>query len=396
MFWSRCIFSSLTLVLLASVFPGCGSSDSSAPAQIANSSNSLRTQNVILITVDGLRIQEMFGGMDSTIIADEDGSGIHYSSELERVRSAFWRDTPEERRLALMPFFWSTLAKNGIVLGNKEKGSRVLVKNNQLFSAPGYVEILTGRPWPEVVSNDLIRYKHPTVLQFVQQELGLDWTEVASIGGWEGYNLLASSVENAFFTNGGYERVPAEYSTPRMDELANLQDQIMTLWPETRSDAVTFGIALEYLKKHHPRLLYLALGESDDWSHARRYDRLLDYIHVFDGYLKQLWEFLQASDRYRGRTTLVLTTDHGRGIKPEDWVGHGEGIAGAEDIWIAVIGPDTPRRGEMELYPDVFQSDVAATVAAFFGLDYSKQDSEAGPPIPLAFSIEPGAGAGSP
>ncbi len=377
------------------MFLACGSSDSGAPGQANSSPTSLRTQNVILITVDGLRIQEMFGGMDPVIIADEDGSGIHYSSELERVKSLFWRDTPEERRRALMPFFWNTLVKNGIVLGNKAKGSRALVKNSQLFSAPGYVEILTGRPWPEVVSNDLIRYTHPTVLQFVQQELDLGWTEVASIGGWEGYNLLASSVENAFFTNGGYERVPAEYSTPRMDELADLQDQIMTLWPESRSDAVTFGIALEYLKKHRPRLMYLALGETDDWSHQRRYDRLLDYIHVFDGYMKQLWKFLQSSDHYRSRTTLIVTTDHGRGIKPEDWVSHGEGIAGAEDIWIAVIGPDTPGRGEVESYPDVSQSDVAATAAGFFGLDYSKQDSETGPPISLAFGTESAAGIGS-
>src|SRR5262249_39378960 len=153
-----------------------------------------------------------------------------------------------------------------------------------------------------------------------------------------------SSREGAFFTNAGYERVPAEIATPRMSLLSDLQFQVMALWEEGRSDSVTFNLALEYLKTQHPRLLYIALGESDDWAHARRYDRLLDYLEVLDSYLKTLWETIESREGYRGRTTLILTTDHGRGVTAKDWVDHDEGIEGSEDIWIAVIGPDTPHR----------------------------------------------------
>jgi arylsulfatase A-like enzyme len=272
------------------------------------------------------------------------------------------------------------------VLGDKEKGSRVQPRNPHLFSAPGYAEILTGQYQPDVVSNDVKRYPHPTVLQFVRRELGLDRRQVATFGSWEGFATLSSSEEGAFFTNAGYEKVPREIATPRMEELGRLQFEIMALWEVGRSDAVTFNLALEYLKTQRPRLLYIALGESDDWAHARRYDRLLDSIHVVDGFLGTLWDTLQSIDAYRGATTLVLTTDHGRGVRPADWVEHDEGVEGSEDIWIAVIGPDTPAQGDRAPYPTVHQADVAATLLRLLGLDPVKFNPEAGPAIPAAFA----------
>jgi len=340
-----------------------------------------RTRNVVLVTLDGLRIQEMFGGMDEVVSRKEKTSWIY---DLERARRLYWRDSPEERRLALWPNFWGRLAPLGIVLGDKDKGSRVQPRNPHLFSAPGYAEILTGQYQPDVVSNDVKRYPHPTVLQFVKRELGLGKRQVATIGSWEGFTTLSSSEAGAFFTNAGYETVPREIATPRMRELDRLQFEIMALWEVGRSDAVTFNLALEYLKTQRPRLLYIALGESDDWAHARRYDRLLDYIHVVDGFLATLWETLQSIDSYRGATTLILTTDHGRGVTPADWVEHDEGIEGSEDIWIAVIGPDTPPRGDLAPYPTVHQADVTATLLRLLGLDPAKFNPDAGPAIPAA------------
>jgi hypothetical protein len=355
-----------------------------APATVPE--RGLRTRNVILLTIDGMRIQELFGGMDPVVAREDAQSNVYYASDLESARSLYWKDSAEERRRALMPFFWGTLAQEGIVLGNKEKGSQVKVKNEHLFSSPGYVEIFTGQPRPEVASNDLIRYPYPTVLEFAQRELGLGWTDVASIGSWKDFNYLTSSKENAFFVNGGHQSLPEEIITPRMKALTDVQDQIMTLWPETRSDAVTFEIALEYLAVHRPRVFHLGLGEPDDWAHGRRYDRYLDYIHVFDGYLERLWRFIQASDHYRDRTTLVITIDHGRGVTLEDWAEHGEGIAGSEDIWIAILGPDTDDVGEAGSHPTVYQADVAATLLQYLGLDYRVFDPQAGPPITIAFS----------
>ena len=61
-----------------------------------------------------------------------------------------------------------------------------------------------------------------------------------------------------------------------------------------------------------------------------------------DHHLRHLWETVQAMPDYRGTTTMIVTTDHGRGNGPVEWKSHGARIEGSDKIWIAVIGPDTP------------------------------------------------------
>jgi hypothetical protein len=331
-----------------------------------------------------VRIQELFGGMDATIAnAPEAESGI-YDRDVTRAR--YWRATPEERREALMPFLWKTLAPAGIVLGNPAKGSRVTVRNDQWFSYPGYSEILTGEPHAEIRSNDFVRYPHETVLDYAKRKLGLAPAAVAQIGSWDGFKFAASRADGTFFMNGSHDAVPAALSTPEIDQLVGLRREVMQLWEESSNDALTFRIALAYLRKHEPRVLWIGLGQSDDWAHARRYDRLLDYLTLADGLIAELWRTLQSLERYRGRTTLIVTTDHGRGRTPSDWAEHDAGIEGSQDIWLAILGPDTPALGEARDVTGVTQSNIAATILQHLGLDYRAFNPEAGPPVPRSYS----------
>ena len=304
-------------------------------------------RNIVLVTLDGVRIQELFTGMDPVIAnATEAESGI-YDASITRAR--YWRESPIERREALMPFFWKTLVPAGLVLGNPALGSPVTVRNTQWFSYPGYSEILT---------------------------------EVAQIGSRDGFKYAASQKNGPFFMSGAYDPVPAEFSTPEMDELAALRPEVLQLWEESSNDTLTFRLALSYLKRHQPRVLWLGFGQSDDWAHARRYDRLLDYLQLVDRHLSQLWTTLQSMDRYRGNTTLIITTDHGRGRTPADWAEHDAGIEGSQDIWIAIIGPDTPALGEVRGRTGVTQGDVAATMLQYLGLDHRDFNPDGGPPVP--------------
>ncbi len=344
-----------------------------------------RGRNVILVTVDGLRNEELFGGIDERVLGSVENSGIEYESESLRVRAAYAGSSPELSRSALMPFFWTELVPNGVLLGNERKGGGVRVTNKELFSAPGYIEILTGEPHDDVVSNDLIRYPYPSFMEYAKDGLGLGYTDVATIGSWEGFATLSSSRPDLFFTNTGFEEVEPAYASERMRWLGEIQHDIISLWPEGRSDAVTFGMSVECLQKFKPRVLFIAFGETDDWAHQRRYDRYLDYVHVFDSYLKRLWTLLQSMDEYRGNTTLIVTTDHGRPHDPKEWVEHGAGMAGSEAIWIAIIGPGVPHRGEVAPSTPVTQSDVAATALKALGLDYRQFNPRMGPPIPAAF-----------
>jgi hypothetical protein len=341
------------------------------------------TRNVVLVTLDGVRVQEIFGGLDRSIAAKEKRSGIY---DLERARRLYDRPTPEERRAALMPFFWGSLAPQGVVLGDPARGSRVTLRNPHAFSYPGYMEILTGRYLPEVTTNDLKRYPHTTFLEFARARLGLLPEAVAVFSTWEAHRLMASREEGAVFVNAGYERVPEALATPRIAWLNDYQMDEMALWEEGRPDAPALNLALAYLEAHQPRLLYIALGETDDWAHARRYDRLLDCLHLKDDALRRIWEALQSMPGYRDQTTLIVTTDHGRGARPKDWPDHDASVPGSSEIWIAVIGPDTPRRGDLGPSPTVYQADIAATILTLLGLDWREFDAGAGPPIEAAFA----------
>ena len=115
-----------------------------------------------------------------------------------------------------------------------------------------------------------------------------------------------------------------------------------------------------------PRVLFVGYGETDDWAHAGRYDNVLESAQQFDHYVEQLWNTMQSMPAYHDRTTFILTTDHGRGSGRSQWKEHGVEQKGSENIWIAVLGPDTPGLGERANIAAVTQSQIAATVAAFW------------------------------
>ena len=94
-----------------------------------------------------------------------------------------------------------------------------------------------------------------------------------------------------------------------------------------------------------------------------------------------LWRTFRAIPQYRGKTTLIVTTDHGRGIGPHSWRHHGAKISGSDDAWIAIIGPDTQATGEVQSKGDYTIGQIAATLAAFLGEDYCAAVPKAAPPI---------------
>jgi len=168
--------------------------------------------------------------------------------------------------------------------------------------------------------------------------------------------------------------------------LAALNDAIRDVthvWDNVRDDGLTFLGTAEYVKVKKPRVLYISFGETDDWAHEGRYDIVLDCARRTDGFVERLWDLLQEMPEYFGKTSLVLTTDRGRGETRVDWKNHGKDTPGSDRMWIAVMGPDTPPLGcRRDL--DVTQGQVAATVAALLGEDYNRFAPRPAPPLPGA------------
>jgi hypothetical protein len=339
---------------------------------------------VFLVTADGLRPQELFGGIDPTLV-DERNLRFSGIENLPALRKTYWADDPVARREKLMPFFWKTLANEGIVLGNPAKGSRTAVKNPHRFSYPCYAEILNGEPQAAIDSNERVFSPRQTLLEHIRGQFGLETHQVAAFASWDVFNWITMHADGEIYCNAGYEKAPLAMLTLETDLFNRLQFEMLTPWDSVRHDTVTLGLALGYIKKNKPKFFYLSLGETDDWAHERRYDRMVQTIRLFDDALRELWETLQSIEPYLGRTTLVVTTDHGRGSGLEEWTSHGSQIAGSEETWIGVFGPQTPNLGELRDTPRYTSSHIAATILRFYGLDYRRFNPKAEPPISEAF-----------
>ncbi len=347
-----------------------------APALLG--ADDYKTRNLVLVTADGLRWQEVFRGIDPLLMSREDAG----MKDAEPLRQSLWAESPEQRRRLLMPFLWNELVPRGVILGNRDRGSAATLRNRHRFSYPGYSEILTGRPQDDVIdSNDLRPNPSRTVLEILREQWALPKPKAALFASWEVFNGIGASDPEAIFRNAGYQRIAAQDASERLKDLSRLQFEILTPWRSVRHDYVTFAMAIEYLRTVRPRVLYIALGETDDWAHQRRYDRTLETASYFDACLKQLWQVLQDDSHYRGRTTLLVATDHGRGSTADDWHGHGATVEGAENVWIAAIGPDTAARGEARDAPAVEQSDIAPTMLELAGVDYHELTGVEGKPI---------------
>jgi len=337
-----------------------------------------KTKNLILVTADGLRWQEIFSGIDP-ILMNRDDTGMKDADDL---RDSLWADSPEKRRRLLMPFLWTKLVPNGVLFGNAERKAAVTLRNQHRFSYPGYSEILTGRPQDDVIDSNALRPNPSrTVLEILRERWALPRSKVALFGSWSIFAGIGARDPESITMNAGFQRLEIDGASPRLKELSRLQFEILTPWRTVRHDYITFEMATEYLKTAQPRALYIALGEIDDWAHNRRYDRVLETARYFDDCLRQLWEIVQSDPNYRDQTTLLVATDHGRGSTPADWHGHGGKVKEAGRVWIAAIGPDTPARGEAAKAPNITQSDIAPTMLELAGLDYQLLEGVEGKPI---------------
>lgn len=338
------------------------------------SAASLKTRNVIVVMTDGLRWQEVFKGADPALINKE--SGV---SNPEALKTEFWRETPDARRQALMPFVWTTIVKQGQIFGNRQLDSEAFVTNGLNFSYPGYSETLCGFVDPGVNSNDKIPNPNVTVFEWLHQKPAFRG-KVAGFGAWDVFPFIFNAPRAGFPVNAGTEPFTVAPVSRELALLNRLKKE-SAIWTTEAFDTFTFHTAMGYLKEHKPRLMYLSLGETDEWAHAGKYSDYLRAAKLVDSYLGELWQTLQSISQYRGNTTLIFLPDHGRGEAPVEWKSHGQKIPDSKYIWMMFLGPDTPALGERSKIAPVTQNQIAATVAALLGEDYPAAVPKAGKPI---------------
>lgn len=329
-----------------------------------------KNPKVVLITLDGLRWQELFTGADEKLISEK-----KYVKNPDELKEALWRNTPEERREALMPFFWKEVTKMGQLHGNRNQGSDVNLTNTMWFSYPGYNEILSGvADDKRIKSNDKFNNPNTTVLEKINN-LSKYKGKVAAFGSWDVFPFIINEERSGIPVNAGFEEAKGNDISPRETFLNELQSKVPTPWGSVRFDAFTSNYTVEYMKREHPELVYISYGETDDFAHDGNYQAYLKSAHATDGLIKELYNFTQNDPFYKDNTIFIISTDHGRGTEPLDtWRSHGSKIKGADQVWLVVFGNGVQVLGEVKSKEQLYSNQIAPTVLQLF--DASAKDAD--------------------
>ncbi|MBP1618479.1 MAG: sulfatase [Bacteroidetes bacterium] len=322
-----------------------------------------KTQNLIIITLDGLRWQEVFTGADSSFIHNGKLVG-----DANACSKKYWNDNIEERREMLMPFIWRTLVKQGQIYGNRNKGCYENVKNPYWFSYPGYNEIFTGFADEKVNSNEYGPNPNINVLEAMNQTSEFKG-KIAVFTSWNAFHDILNEKRSGLSVNAGIERQQGMDNDAVMQNLNEIQYQLPDIFEGVRLDGVTFNMGFKYLKIRKPHVLYLGFDETDDFAHASRYFDYLNSAHYEDDMIGMIWKWVQSDPQYRDKTTLFITCDHGRGVDAEGWKSHGSKIPNSNETWFAIIGPDTPPLGEIK-EGQYYNNQFAKTWAALLGFNF--------------------------
>ena len=327
---------------------------SQAPSQL--------TENLLIIGWDGVRWQEIFTGIDSAIM-----NNPAYTKRAAPMRSQFWDDDPAVRRKKLLPFFWSTIAQQGQLYGNRLLGNKVEVSNKYNVTQAGFTETLLGFADPEVKGNARHLNTNTNVLEFINNQPQYKG-KVAVFSTSNLYPSILNRGRSGLFINCDSE----EMTLPGKEfQLLNEEQRLSPQVFGERLDLVTFFQAKEYLKENHPKVMYINFSETDNYAHAGSYDWYISTLHGQERLIADLWSYIQSIPQYKDKTTLLISNDHGRGDKVKSqWSQHGPDIQDSKDIFILAVGPDMPATGEVRQDQQLYQGQIAATLAKFLGLDY--------------------------
>lgn len=329
--------------------------------------------NVFIITTDGLRWQEVFDGADDDILQNN-----QFVKDTLLTNEMYGGISKEEKRKKLMPFFWSTLARQGQLHGNRVYDNKVDVSNFYKISYPGYNEILTGYADPLIMKNKPVANKNSNLLEYLNtREPYKD--AVAVFSSWDVFPYILNEERSNIPVNSGYENM--QEKSAGFDIINKVQDNVNEK-TGTRYDQLTFLNAKEYLQKYHPKIMMLGLGETDEFGHQKKYDMYLQQANNVDKMIAELWYYVQTDSFYKNNTLFIITTDHGRGSHPTKWYSHSTLKKGASETWLAMIGPGIKPLGEIKTNSQIYQKQLAATIAQLID-----QKFEANHPVASAFKL---------
>lgn len=324
-----------------------------APIDLGPKEPGAETRQVILVTIDGVRWQEVFHGTDPALAAE---AGL-----------------PPKRMLSaaqLLPNIHRHFFEGGVAIGAPLASRGIFASGPNYVSLPGYLEILQGRTVPECEANDCPPVRAPTLLDEIRSLPDASRKDVAAFTSWHECSRAASGDPGRVVLSTGRKRGSVSDLAWLDRHCDRLLSQGRQLSPEPgtseyRPDRATSEIALCYLVAARPKLLWVGLGDTDEHAHREDYAAYLDALRRADAFMGTLFERLAEMGDYGRTTTVIVTTDHGRGPRFQD---HGRDQT-ASRVFLLAAGGAVPRRGPLPSERAYRLSDVAPTIRALLGLD---------------------------
>lgn len=141
-----------------------------------------------------------------------------------------------------------------------------------------------------------------------------------------------------------------------------------------RSDDTTVAHAKNVLARYRPNLMLINLKDPDYFGHSSSWTNYIKGIRSTDENIGDLYNFIQGDDNYRGKTTIIITNDHGRHLPnvADGFISHGDGCEGCRHIQFLALGPDFKEGAGFQTPYE--QIDISATVAKLlnFKMESSK------------------------
>jgi hypothetical protein len=285
--------------------------------------------NVILVTIDGVRWQEVLTGADQALA---DAAALA-RGEARTARAL----TPNLHRL----FF-----DEGAVIGDPRVGEPFTASGPVFVSLPGYVEIMTGAE-SGCSGNDC----EPDVRWAIAGSIARSAAPEGSSAVFASWERIARALpRDAAGLTVRAGREPGEEAPPYPGN------------GEYRQDQRTAAMAIDHLVRHRPRFLWVALGDTDEWAHRHDYRGYIEALRFADGVVGELAAHLNDMEDYGARTTILVTTDHGRDASFAD-----HGGPSSAGVWLMARGARIARRGITPLPRTRHLCDIAPTVAVLLG-----------------------------
>lgn len=130
-----------------------------------------------------------------------------------------------------------------------------------------------------------------------------------------------------------------------------------------RTDSITFHLAIDALTNKQPKLAVIAFRGPDYYAHQSDSVAYIKAIKETDRYVGEVWKFIQNDPRYKNKTTLIVTNDHGRHLDGvlNGYVSHGDGCEGCRHIEFFALSPDFKQNTELNVQYE--QIDISATIS---------------------------------